>query len=124
LGYIDVVEQDGTIRDTKTSGKTPAESIADKSIQLTIYAMGACAIHGEMPPKLTLDYLIYTKEPKVKIFETTRVYDDFTPILRRLENAIEVISKGAFTPAPSDSWQCSKKFCSFYSMCPYVKGDK
>ena len=120
-GYIDIQEGAGAIRDTKTSKKSPSSDEADKSFQLSTYAMAVDAIDGAIPEKVCLDYLVHTKEPKLVQLESTRTRPDFDHVLRRIENASLAIEKGVFTPAPMDSWWCSPKYCGYHASCPYVK---
>ena len=121
MGFIDVQEGTHAVRDTKTSGKSPAKNAADTSDQLTMYAMAVYALDKMLPEKLTLDFLVDNKTPKSVIVETTRTLEDFKPILARIENAIQVIEKGIFVPAAQDSWGCSPKWCGFFRTCKYAR---
>ena len=121
LGFIDVQEGNKAIRDTKTSGKSPAKNAADTSDQLTIYAMAAYVLDGVIPERLTLDYLVDLKTPKESIIETTRTVDDFKPLLARIENACTVLEKGSFVPARQDNPLCSPKWCGYALTCRYVR---
>jgi RecB family exonuclease len=117
-GQIDIQEKD-RIRDTKTSGKTPAASIADESLQLTAYALAVHVIDSRAPNEVALDYLIDTKTPKAETFRSTRTIDHFKSLLRRAENAANAIEKGVFIPARESDWWCSEKFCGYALTCPY-----
>ena len=118
VGRIDIEEAE-TIRDTKTSAKSPQMDEAHMSDQLTIYALGKKVETRIMPKKLYMDYLIKTKVPKTLTLETERTDADFNRIFRLIERGIEVIDKGAFTPNPS-GWWCSDRWCGFYeSVCPF-----
>lgn len=118
-GTIDLQEPT-TIRDTKTAKRSPPENTAHGSDQLTIYALAATILDGKTPD-LRLDSLVKTKTPKVVTQETTRDESDFQVMLRRIEAASRQIETGAFIPAPSDSWQCSAKFCGYWNECPYSR---
>lgn len=120
-GTIDIETTDGAVRDTKTSGKTPAITAADDSNQLTMYSLAKKVCDGEAPTNLYLDYLVKTKTPKVVTFSTTRTPADHEMILRRIERATEIIEKGAFIPANPTDWWCSKKFCGYHATCPFAK---
>ena len=124
VGTIDVQEGGDSIRDTKTSGKTPAAGIADMSEQLSIYALAIRTLDGAAPKTVALDYLIDNKTPVAKTFTSTRNDDDFRVVLARVENAAEVIQKGAYAPARPTDWQCSLKWCSFFRSCRYAKQPK
>lgn len=121
IGYIDIQEGDKYIRDTKTSGKTPAANIADKDDQLTIYAMMAKAIDKAIPEQLCLDYLVDLKTPKATTFYTSRDESDFNPMLRRIEVASIALEKGVFVPARETDWWCDQRWCGYWNTCPYIK---
>lgn len=119
-GQIDI-EEEGVIRDTKTASKAPSTDAADRSDQLTLYAMEA-ASRGAAPSRLVLDHLVKTKTPKVVSMETTRTADDHNRLLRKVEAAAKVIESGAFLPAPKvpGVWWCSSRFCGYWeSHCPF-----
>lgn len=118
-GSWDVEEIDGTIRDTKTSSKTPAQGFVDTSEQLTIYSLAKKICDGQEAPSLFMDYLIKTKEPKLIIFKTHRTDAQRQMTLRRIERVQEIIQKGAFTPANPGDWVCTPKWCGYYHTCPY-----
>lgn len=120
-GYIDIQEGSKAIRDTKTSGKTPAKDVADKDDQLTMYAMMASVTDGAIPEKLILDYLVDLKTPKAESFESKRTNDDFKPMLRRVEVALIALEKGVFVPARETDWWCAPRWCGYWNSCPYVK---
>jgi hypothetical protein len=120
-GTMDIQEGSKSIRDTKTSGKTPAGDIADKSDQLTMYAMAAFVLDGTIPEKVMLDYLINLKTPKSHVFESTRQKADFQPVLNRCEIVAESIAKEIFVPVNSDHWVCDPKWCGYYNSCKYVR---
>jgi RecB family exonuclease len=121
IGYIDIQEGSNSIRDTKTSGKTPTADIADKSDQLTIYAMMTRVMDGVIPSQLCLDYLVDLKTPKATTFSTTRTEADFNPMLRRIEAASKALQAGIFIPARETDWWCNPRWCGYHATCPYVK---
>jgi CRISPR/Cas system-associated exonuclease Cas4 (RecB family) len=122
-GTIDILEGHKAIRDTKTSGKSPMKTLADTSLQLTTYALAINAHDGSIPEKVVLDYLIRTpkrKEMKLIQLESTRTKADFPALLERIAAADRIIKAGSFTPAPSDSWWCSGKFCAYFGQCKFA----
>lgn len=121
IGYIDIQEGSKSIRDTKTTGKTPAADIAHKDDQLTIYAMMAQVTDGIIPKQLCLDYLVDIKTPKAVTYYTSRTGEDFKPMLRRIETAAKALEAGIFVPARETDWWCNEKWCGYHKTCPYVK---
>lgn len=122
-GTIDIQEGMKSIRDTKTSAKSPNKDTAALSLQLTTYAMAVDALDGGIPAMVGLDYLVRTpkrKDLKLVQIESTRNKSDFQHLVNRVAVAARIIESGVFTPAPVDSWWCSRKFCSYWSLCPYA----
>lgn len=62
--HLDVVLNDGTIRDLKTSEKRLPERWADWSVQLTTYSAGLLAVYGQEPGPVGLDGLIFANPPQ------------------------------------------------------------
>lgn len=124
VGTIDIQEGRKAIRDTKSSEKSPNGNIADVSDQLTSYDLAILTIDGFQVEKVKLDYLINNKVAKAMTLESTRNADDHRVFMNRVENAAEVIQKGAFTPARPADWICSRDFCGFADSCRYFKKPK
>jgi len=120
-GTIDIQEGEQSIRDTKTKGKSPVADEAEKSDQLTMYAMAINVLDGKIPDHVYLDFLIKNKTPIVKTLSSVRTEKDFKPLLARIENAIQAIDKGIFVPINSDNWLCSQKFCGYFRTCSYSR---
>lgn len=119
-GVIDVREVDGRVRDTKTSGKTPAKNAAHISQQLTMYAM-ARHVHGEaLPVPVALDTLVKLKTPKPDVQLSTRTADDLARHERRIQVAFDVVEAGAYLPADPDDWVCSERWCGWFSQCSFA----
>lgn len=119
VGTIDIQEK-YRIRDTKTTGKTPAQDVADKSTQLTAYMMASKVLDGQAPKEGVLDFLVDLKTPKAVSISTTRDDNDFKILLRRLENMLQAIDKGIFLAATPRDPMCSAKYCGFHSTCRYI----
>lgn len=121
-GTIDIQEEDGSIRDTKTSGKSPSADAADKSDQLTNYALAVYALDGKIPPKLHLDFLVKNKTPKAVTVTTERDVNDLIVWRRRIDAWTKAIQSGVFMPAEQSSFWCSRRFCGYAETCPYFRG--
>ena len=121
-GQWDIEEDNGAIRDTKTSGKSPSQNDADSSEQLSMYSLAKQICDKEDAPALYLDVLVKTKTPKLVTLKTRRTDDQRQILLRRIERAAEIIEKGAFTPANPQDWRCSRRFCGYALTCPFWSG--
>lgn len=120
LGYIDVLEAD-KIRDTKTTGKKPPADAADRgnyADQLTIYS-------AMEPDRSTeLNYLVNTARPYTETrYGSPRSKNDAAKVWDKMQRMVDSIRAGIFHPAPSDSWQCSAKWCGYYEQCPHGARD-
>jgi hypothetical protein len=117
--------RDIIVRDLKTRRKAPFKTEADQSQQLTFQALGYLSQEGKLPDKLGLDVLWQTPKAKKREhrFEvTTRSEGHINVLLRRIQNAVEAVNKGVFTPAAPDSWFCGAKYCEYFHECPYGSG--
>jgi hypothetical protein len=124
VGEIDVQEGAERIRDTKAKGKSPNESEVHYSDQLTIYHLAVKVLDKVDVKEVALDCVIDNKVPIAKVYRSTRDADDHRVLLNRVENAAEVIEKGAYTPAQPTDWRCSIKWCGFAKTCKYFKRPK
>jgi len=119
--FVDQPIIPGTLRDTKTAGKSPVKDAADKSQQLTMYSMAAWKLDGAIPP-LALDHLILKKTPEIVTQTTSRVVDDFRVLLRRVEALCRAMDAGVFPPCNPDAWVCSPMWCGYYGKeCQYTR---
>jgi hypothetical protein len=126
-GTMDLVTKvpDGeVVRDLKTSEKSPSMDTADRSQQLSMYALIRQAEVGELPVKLTLDYLVRTParaERKHVPLDTTRTAADTAALVHRINTAVEAVRRGVFMPTAPDSWWCSPAWCEYFGSCVYVR---
>jgi hypothetical protein len=110
------------IRDVKTSKKSPSEDAAEKSNQLTAYAIASQVLDGKLPDAMKLDYLVdLKKSTKTMTLTTTRDDQQAKSYLNRIVNGIAAIRSGIFVPASDLSWWCSEKMCGYWNICPHVK---
>lgn len=119
-GRMDIQEGSRSIRDLKVSGRSPASDEADRSLQLTVYAMACAQLDGRIPDHLYLDYLVHTTEPRVVKLETTRGRHQFYAVEERVKAAVAAIKSGSFVPAEPSWWGCSDKVCPYFMGCRYV----
>lgn len=130
-GTLDLVSAEPAgeyVRDLKTSEKSPSGDAAEKSQQLTMYAMVRLAEKGALPAGLTLDYLVRTParaERKHVPLHTTRDQADVAAMVNRINTAVEAVKRGVFVPTNPENWWCSKQWCDYYGTCVYVRrGDR
>jgi RecB family exonuclease len=121
--HLDVVEADG-LRDTKTIAQTPSEIKGEHMAQGQLYAVVMLANDGALPRALKIDYLVKLKREKkaltlvAPVTEETaqRALERVTLTARVIHRAIET---GDFLPAAANGWMCSRKWCGYFSECPF-----
>ena len=128
-GTWDIIEQDGTIGDTKTAKPgTLKQKDADNSVQLDGYAFAFNVNRGEKSPRLYLDGLIKKATPEHQRYNTSRDEEDFQRFLRRFEVMCQAIEKEIFIPASPKWWGCSAQWCGYHAAnggpCRYTRGHK
>jgi hypothetical protein len=127
VGEQDIVELIGTeqlvIRDTKTAKKSPNDTTAHESSQLTAYSLASKVLDNQLPSAVKLDFLVdLQRGVKTMTLSSTRTLDDIDNYLSRLANAVATIRSGMFVPAPDTAWWCDKRYCGFWHDCPYARG--
>lgn len=124
VGKVDVVQEDGIIRDLKTGKKAYGQAKADSSMALSTYGMLKKAETGETPKGYTIDNVTESKSGcKHNLYPTLRTDGQLQQQLRRFIAWNKVIEAGLFGPANTEHWKCSKNYCGYYSQCQY-RGDK
>lgn len=119
-GTIDIQEENRTLRDSKTTRKTPTQEAADNSLQLDMYHLAATVLDEDPPTRLFLDFMVGQRAGCYQeTFETHRDETDHQRILDRVEAASKVIEAGAFMPVDSEHWICSAKWCGYFERCPF-----
>lgn len=132
-GVIDIQETTPDIIDTKTANRRPIATAADASQQLTIYALAGKVLDGVIP-KVSLHSLVKSKSKRkqpqmwrgitvpddIDIQESSRVDEDFPPVLRRIESLLVAIEKDIFIPTNPDNWACDPRYCGYFPTCRYV----
>jgi hypothetical protein len=119
VGRIDIQEGKASIRDTKTSGKTPAPDCAERSLQLKAYHLAVKVLDGTGPEIAALDYLIDNRVPKATTYFTSVSDEDYRALLARVEIICRAMEVGLFPPVEPTHWCCSLKWCGYASSCKY-----
>jgi hypothetical protein len=129
VGTPDVITPDG-IGDTKV-GRERRQDEADKSRQLSIYALLHFSKFGTWPARVWLDS-IHPLRPaiidrKSTMWKADRVYshrgmEDHARTIKLLEYVRKGIESGVELPPPEmGSWWCSAKWCPHYGTdCPIM----
>jgi CRISPR/Cas system-associated exonuclease Cas4 (RecB family) len=115
-GYMDVVDEKGIIRDTKTSKRSPGENVIHTNLQLVAYALAYRQMYGKDEKGIAMDYLISTKEPKLEQYSTFVVPDRINNFLTIMAFIVDNIENDRFYQNPTNSL-CSPKLCGYFQKC-------
>jgi len=116
LGFVDVIDQYGNIRDLKTSGRKPAESIIHDNIQLSIYSLLYRQVFELQETNVILDYLVQNKKGINYYSLSKKVTDeDIQRMLAIMGSVASSIENKVFYPNPTSKF-CGKS-CEFYKEC-------
>ena len=117
IGFIDIVLDDGTPADFKTSARNWTQKRAESELQPVFYlaAMGQCGIPVNWHFKHLV--MVKTKQPKFQILEHTHKPEELFKLFGQVQDVWKGITAGVFNPAAPGSWKCSPKFCDYYDIC-------
>mgnify|MGYP000017523799 CR=1 FL=1 len=114
-GYLDLVDQNKTIRDTKTAKRSYPQDSAQTDIQLTAYNLAYKYLKGEEPKSLCFDIMVRTKQPKVQTLQSPpRTQEQLTRFLKLLGSIARAIKTGIFYPCENQQ-VCS--WCGYREVC-------
>jgi hypothetical protein len=122
IGVLDMADDKRRVRDFKTSGKRKTQAEVDSSLQLTIYSIAHKIATGEPAADVGLEVLVKKSTPERQTLVSDRGPEDYEVLANRANAFIKMQQSGVFVPAPLDAWWCSKKWCGYFGICPYVKG--
>lgn len=116
-GIIDAIEDDGTVVELKTAGRTLEAGGLERHLQLSLYALASFLTDHQLP-RLRLELLLKTKTPRLETHETTRTVEDLSWTVRLVEGVASASEAGHFFPNPS--WRCTE--CEYYAHCQRWRG--
>ncbi len=116
IGYIDIILQDGTPADLKTSAKSWSEGKAADSLQGLFYLAALNQSGVEINWKFKHIIFVKTKEPKVQILENTHKPGELFFLFELIQRVWQGIEREVFPMNPT-SWKCGDKYCDFYADC-------
>jgi CRISPR/Cas system-associated exonuclease Cas4 (RecB family) len=120
LAYVDVIDSNGVIRDTKTARKMPRKDIADKSLQLTAYALCYRTIFNKKENGVVLDYVVNNGSTiRVASFDSKRKDEDIARLKSLINRVTDAIKKGVFYPNPTN-YLCNERWCGYFDLCKKV----
>ena len=120
-GIIDIVDEDGWVRDHKTSKKSPADSDAEDDNQLKIYELAFRARYGYKPKGLRKDYIVMTKTPKIKSVKAAPMTQfRERELLRNLNSMIQLmeltIERNLWHNWTTEKWRKDPKWNGYWKI--------
>lgn len=116
-GVIDLIEEGDVLVDLKTASRNLEAGGLERHLQLSTYALVYLLDTGKVP-KLRLDLLLKTKEPRLERLETARTLEDLSWTARLIREVSLAIETEHFFPNPS--WRCGE--CEYFDHCQRWRG--
>ena len=116
IGYIDIILEDGTPADFKTSSRSWSDDKAADSLQGLFYLAALNQAGIETSGKFKHIIFVKTKEPKVQMLENTHKPGELFFLFELIQRVWKSIETGIFPLNPT-SWKCNDKYCDFYANC-------
>lgn len=119
-GYIDVIEEGGIIRDTKTKTRLPEQSEVDKDLQLSAYAYLYRSALEVKEKGIRLDCILRggkKVKPSTNTITTYRDDSDVERYRKIAEKVHEAIRNEMFYPNHHEGWVCSPAYCGYWKEC-------
>jgi putative RecB family exonuclease len=116
-GFMDLLEEDDTLVELKTAAKALPAGDLERHLQVSTYALVYLLMRGVVP-KLRLDMLLKTKQPRLERFPTSRTREDLAWTSRLIQSTARAIEGGHFYPSPS--WRCTE--CEYFAQCQSWRG--
>lgn len=121
-GWIDLVDDKGRVRDTKTSAKSPSRASRDHVLSMIGYALAYRQRTGLVESEVVIDTLVYlkTKTKYVPIASGGPVTRDAIQTFAGvIQGVAEQIEEGRFLPTGLMNNACS--WCGYRDICPAYK---
>jgi putative RecB family exonuclease len=112
-GFIDLMEDENTIVEFKTSHTAMSQNDVDNHLQLSAYSYAYEILNQRLPRVLKIVDFVKTKKPKMLVFETTRAKKDIERFFALASHVLRSIRTGIFYP--KESFMC--KDCEFTGPC-------
>lgn len=116
-GVIDLIEEDDTVVELKTSSRSIDPQTLSQHLQLTAYSYAYLYIYKKKP-NLRLDNLIKSKTARIETFQVKRDKEDYVRLFHIAKEVLKGIKFGYF--CPNHSWMCND--CEYFEDCQKWEG--
>lgn len=121
VGYVDLVDDQDVIIETKTTGKKPAEPKFDHTLQLTAYATGYRATKKKKETGVRIDYAVNKAKPEVVSYpleigdgQIEFLWKLVARVAHGIESELWIPNRGSFL--------CSHRWCGYADRCEALLG--
>lgn len=118
-GFIDLIEDDDTIVEFKTSAQSMNPQEVHDHMQLTVYSYAYWMLYDRPLKRLKIVNFVKTKRPRIAVLGTTRNDHDHQQFCSLANQVLKAIRSGVFFP--HRSFLC--KDCEFRDPCREWKGE-
>ncbi|MEZ0396811.1 MAG: PD-(D/E)XK nuclease family protein [Anaerolineales bacterium] len=116
IGYIDVILEDGTPADFKTSARSWTQEQANNSLQTLFYLAALNQAGFDVNWRFRHFVFVKTKTPQVQVLEHSHTPGELFFLFEMVKRVWIGIEK-EFFPLNPTTWRCSEKYCDFYANC-------
>jgi hypothetical protein len=116
IGYIDIILDDGTPADFKTSARPWTQDQASGSLQTLFYIAALNQSGFDVNWRFKHFVFVKTKTPQVQIIEHSHTPGELFFLFETIKRVWEGINK-EFFPLNPTSWRCKPGICDFYANC-------
>jgi PD-(D/E)XK nuclease superfamily len=117
-GRIDYQEKP-IVGDLKTTKKSWSEGQIEKEIQPVFYSYVHEKLRG-IRPEFVYHILVATKQAHLQEQRLTLTDKHYRALFKKLAMFMRMLETGTFLPANPTSWWCARKWCGFFTSCPYM----
>src|SRR5216684_2988404 len=116
MGVIDVIDEQGYIRDNKSLARQPSPLDLAKDGQLSMYALLYRLTERKAETGLKIDAVIKNKEPRAIILPAERTREMLQLHLNKVGHIARAIEHHIF-PLNTDGWHCDPRYCGYWDRC-------
>lgn len=119
VGYADVVEDDLTVADFKTSSRRWSAEDAKTEFQPIFYVAGLR--QSGLPVRdVFKHYVLVKKRPEAQVIETRITQDRIDWLFEQVRQMWKAVQAEAFPVCSPMAWWCSEKWCEHWNRCERV----
>lgn len=116
VGYIDVILEDNTPADFKTSARSWTQDQANNSLQTLFYIAALNQAEMEVNWRFKHYVFVKTKTPQVQVLEHSHKSGELFFLFSLVQRVWDAIQKESYPLNPT-GWRCTPKYCDFYANC-------